>query len=134
MQVTYTHLDGTTTVFTANTPVTTTHALGDTSILTWSNITPEQATSWVANISNRSTESHVTNGITYYTLTDTVYFTDYGWSMWARERLSPEDFATFRNLHTTVWDNMTAEQQIDDPTFMEWWSRFLQDPHVEQTG
>lgn len=118
MQVTYTHLDGTTQVYTANTAITHNKLLGNYKP-GWSTI--DQKLDLEAIASSSTTE----NGITYYYLAETNYVTDFGLSAWAVERLTPEE-STVYFQNSENW----GESASTNPDFMHWWNKFATDPHV----
>ena len=101
-QVTYTHLDGNVTIFTANTVI-------ENTVMRW----------------DANANVHVSN-------TDISYVYDWGLGIWADERLTPDELTKFTetamqwgavyNLNEHVYD-------IED--FKEYWAKFIQDPNVK---
>jgi hypothetical protein len=124
MQVTYTHLDGTTQTYTANTAITTTPIIGHIWATTWANRAADlRATA-------TSTKDIVLANSTPVTLcygTKTEYLTDYGLDYWAKERLSSADYANFTAQVASITGATVTNQ---DPRFMSWWKQFTSDPNV----
>lgn len=102
-QVTYTHLDGNVTIFTANTAV------------------EHYVEHWWDATANIRTSTTLIN-----------YICDWGLSTWAKERLTSDEFVTF-NEKTAQWEQLANSGQIvhDTTDFREYWAKFLQDPNVK---
>ena len=101
-QVTYTHLDGNVTIFTANTAIETIKSHWD----------------FDANV-------RVDTPFTYY-------ICDWGLSTWAKERLTSDEFVTFNEKTAQWEQLANSGQIVHDTTdFREYWAKFLQDPNVK---
>jgi hypothetical protein len=127
MQVTYTHLDGTVTTYTANTAITSKQYLGNSFV---GHTAAEHLANLIA-LSDFTTVIYVTSfeGVpdtpkTLYYRNVTTYVTDFGLSTWAKERLSSTDHNTF----VAQIDSISTPEQ--NPQFMMWWKKYVSDPNV----
>lgn len=130
MQVTYTHLNGETVVYTANTAVTSNVLLGN--INGWAEINfPDDVANLhqaaTTKINGKVTVDGMEVDVIYCYREDTTYVSDYGFSEWAKERLSEQEYLTFQG-QCAVWSTLTNHSQ--DPNMLFWWKKFTTDPNV----
>lgn len=129
MQITYTHLDNTVSTFTANTAV-----YGDVYL---GNSIPREVNVQYQTLANTAGSGiiavpavsmqgdHMFNYMRANV--EVSHITDFGFSIWAEERLTAEEKATYSS-HAAVWN--TLPDHNDDSNFVFWWNKFVTDPHV----
>jgi hypothetical protein len=135
MTVTYTRLDGSTVTITPSFTVPVKVSVGNTAILTWSNVDAARASAYVTNMqSNSELTSSTINGVTYYYKVQNVTYNDNGLSLWASERLSPEDYAAYL-IDQAEWKSYYDSHPdellcVEGSKFSQWWDRFNSDPNL----
>ena len=127
MQVIYTRLDNSTTTFTTNTRMYANVYIGNS-------ITPSD------NVKYKTLANTAGSGITaepavsmqgdimviYREYREVEPITDYGFSIWATERLTSEEHTVFTG-QSAAWSG----NAIASSDFHYWWARFTNDPHVQ---
>jgi hypothetical protein len=119
--VTYTHLDGTTMVYTAN-------VLTNTANVAFANAGPTANSTVIATLSSQAESIEtLANGVMVFYKTVHTYTLDHGLNTWAKERLSAEDYQTFLT-HAAIWK--TEEVPRENANFNYWWALYLADQNV----
>lgn len=133
MQVSYTRITGETIAFTTNTAVTTANVyLGELNDWVRTN-NPDAAAELertaTVKINGVAVDSDGVEIAIQHCYGDrTIFYSDHGFTLWAEERLSTEEFAIFKG-QCSVWTASIGE--TDDPDMLFWWNKFITDPHVD---
>ena len=143
--VQYTKLDGNTWILTANTVISSNIFIGN-SLWGWEHPTktgwlgyqfigfantelPKLANTW----SNITTYTWSGNGTVAYFCDWEKKITDFGFALWASERLSSEDYESYDKMQLNLVASRERDPNFvtcDDTEFSYWFDRFLNDPNV----